>query len=309
LLLLFAKIFRFRGSIIKKGILLKTFFSFLVEIVNKWMDDKCFKLSAALSFYTVVSLAPLIIIAIAIAGYIFGEQAAQGQIVTQIQGLVGQEGAIVVQSILKNANESNSGLILTIVSIVILFFSSTAAFAELNDSLNIIWKVKPKKGRVLKGLIKERILSLALVIGLGFFLLVSLVASALLTALSDFIGKNLSIPIGSINTFNTLFTFIATFFLVSIIYKVLSDVRLAWTDVWLGSSVTTFLFMLGKYFIGYYLGNSTYNSVYGAAGSLAILLLWVYYSAQILFFGAEFTYVFAKRFGKGVVPSEDVEVI
>jgi membrane protein len=288
---------------------LKTIWSILVEILNKWLDDKCFKLSAALSFYTVVSLAPLIMIAIAIAGFIFGEQAAQGQIVFQIQGLMGRDGATVVESILKNASESNTGLIVTIISLIILFFSSTAVFAELNDSLNIIWKVKPKKGRVLKGLIKERILSLAMVIGIGFLLLVSLMASAIMTALSDFISKNLSLPVASINTFNTVFSFFATFLLVSIIYKVLSDVRLAWTDVWLGSSVTTGLFMFGKYMIGYYLGNSTYSSVYGAAGSLAVLLLWVYYSAQILFLGAEFTYVYAKRFGKGITPLKDVEVI
>jgi membrane protein len=288
---------------------LKTIWSVLTEIINKWLDDKCFKLSAALSFYTVVSLAPLIIIAIAIAGFIFGEQAAQGHIVQQIQGLVGKDGAVVVETILKNASESNTGVIVTIISIIILFFSSTAVFAELNDSLNVIWKVKPKKGRVIKGLIKERILSLAMVIGIGFLLLVSLMASAILTAMSDFIGKNLSISLTSINTMNTIFTFFATFLMISIIYKVLSDVKIAWSDAWLGSLTASLLFMFGKYMIGFYLSNSNYSSVYGAAGSLAVLLLWVYYTSQILFLGAEFTYVYAKRFGKGIIPSKDVEVI
>ena len=280
---------------------LKNIWKFIVQVFEKFIDDKAPKLGAALSFYTLFSLAPLLIIVIAIAGFVFGEDAARGELFYQIEGLVGSDGAQVIQTALKNSNQIESGVIAIIISLITLIISSTAVFVELQDSLNIIWKVKPKPGRnIFKGLIQERVQSFALIMTTGFLLLVSLVISAFLSGLSNFINERfLAIPPYILNAANIVISLGIIFLLFTMIFKILPDVNIKWKDVWVGGLTTAILFVAGKYLIGLYLGNSSLSSIYGAAGSLVVLLLWTYYSAQILFLGAEFTYVYATRFGSG----------
>lgn len=273
------------------------------EIIGKMSDDKVPKLGAALSYYTVFSLAPLLLISIAVAGLIFGREAAQGTIVNEIQGLIGKEGAVLVQNAIKASSNMESGLIAAAISIVTLIVAATAAFIELQDSLNIIWKVKPKPGQAIMEFIRARLISFSLVVGIGFLLLVSLLLSAALTALNQFMGSFFSIPVFLLQIINIVISLAVVSVLFSMIFKILPDVKLSWKDVRMGALVTTLLFILGKYLIGLYLGSSTISSTYGAAGSLAVILVWVYYSAQILFLGAEFTYVYASRYGKGIRPS------
>ena len=277
----------------------------LRTIIDEYSNDKVPKLAAALSYFTVFSVAPLLVIAIAVAGAIFGADAAQGRIVQELKGLVGFEGAQLIQTAIKKTNETSGGTIATIISIVTLGIAATAAFIELQDSLNIIWKVKPKPGGAfLKEFIRNRLVSFGLVVGMGFLLLVSLLISAGLSALEEYLGSILSIPPVILQIVNVVISLGVVYILFALLFKILPDVQISWKDVRIGALVTTFLFVAGKYLIGLYLGRGSIGSTYGAAGSLAILLVWVYYSAQILFLGAEFTYVYATMFGSGAKPTE-----
>jgi membrane protein len=282
----------------------KETWKFLVCVFDKWSDDKAPKLGAALSFYTIFSLAPLLIIIISVAGLLFGEEAARGEIVQQIEGLIGREGAEIVQTALKNTSNSESGIIAILVSLFTSIVGSTIVFVELQDSLDLIWKVKPKPGRnLIKGLVRDRLMSFAIVVGAGFLLLVSLIISAAISSLNNFISENLIIiPIWVLELINIIISFGIVYILFAMIYKILPDVHNGWSDVWIGALITSLLFVLGKYLIGIYIGTSTLSSTYGAAGSLVVLLLWVYYSAQIIFLGAEFTAVYAERYGSGIIP-------
>ncbi len=282
---------------------LKSYFDILLEIVNKWSDDKAPKLGAALSYYTVFSLAPLLVITIAVVGIIFGQDAAQGKIVEEIQSLVGKEGATVIQTAIKNSSNLESGIIATVIGFVTLIISATVTFVELQDSLNMIWKVKSKPGQAILEFLRTRLISFSMIVAIGFLLLVSLLVSTAIRALSNYMGEFLSFPIPLIAILNFLLSMFIIFVMFSLIYKVLPDVNLSWKDVRMGALVTTILFVIGKYLIGLYLGSSTIGSTYGAAGSLAIVLVWIYYSSQILFLGAEFTYVYATKFGSGIKPS------
>lgn len=277
----------------------------LKQTFKEWLEDKSSRLAAALAYYTAFSLAPLLIIVIALAGFFFGEEAAVGQIVSQIQGLVGRDGAQLIQTAIENANKpgSNADLIASLVNIAVLLFAATGVFAQLQDALDTIWEVAPKPGRGIWGFIRKRFLSFTMILGIGFLLLVSLIVSAALAAIANSISGllpsvllwrilNLVISIGVITL------------LFAMIYKFLPDVKITWGDVWIGAAITALLFTLGKYLIGLYLRNSSFGSTYGAAGSLVIVLAWVYYSAQILFFGAEFTQVYARRYGSRIVPDE-----
>lgn len=285
---------------------LKNIWKFVLQVFEKFIADKAPKLGAALSFYTLFSLAPLLIIVVAIAGFVFGDEAARGELVYQIEGLVGSDGAQVIQTALKNSNQIESGLIAIAISFITLIISSTAVFVELQDSLNIIWKVKPKANRsIIKGLIRDRVQSFALIITTGFLLLVSLVISAFLSGLSNFINERfLTIPPFILQIINIVISLGVIFLLFTMIFKILPDVNIKWKDVWVGGLTTAILFVAGKYLIGLYLGNSSFSSTYGAAGSLVVLLLWTYYSAQILFLGAEFTYAYATRIGAGYKPKD-----
>lgn len=282
----------------------KTIWRLLKETFAAWQADKASRLAAALAYYTAFSLAPVLVIVIAIAGFAFGQQAVQGQLVEQIQGLVGQEAAEVIQGMLQSAQEPRSGLIATITSLVLLLFGASGMFGQLQDALNTVWHVQPDPRRGVTGLIKDRAVSFTVVLGTGFLLLVSLALSAALSAVGHFFGSWLIgwVYLGQI--LNLLVSFSVITFLFAMIYKFLPDVKIAWGDVWAGAAMTAALFTLGKFLIGLYLGNSSVGSAYGAAGSFVVILLWVYYSAQILLFGAEFTQVYAHWRGSRIEPAD-----
>lgn len=283
---------------------LKYIWEFTYEVFEKFIDDKAPKYGAALSFYTIFSLAPILVIAVTVAGFVFGPEAARGELYDQIKGLIGEEGAIVVQTALKNAQYSWSGLVSIIISFVTILIGSTVIFIDIQESLNLIWKVKPKSGfNIIKGLLKDRLKSFTIVLATGFLLIVSLIISASVTALNRFIGDSFfTIPPAFIEALNNIVTFAIIFILFMMIFKFLPDVHIKWKHVRAGALVTSVLFIVGKFLIGIYLGTSTLGSKYGAYGSLIILLLWIYYSAQILYLGAEFTQVYANKFGSGIIP-------
>ncbi|MBD2306837.1 YihY/virulence factor BrkB family protein [Chroococcidiopsis sp. FACHB-1243] len=284
---------------------IKTIISLLRETFTEWNEDKASRLAAALAYYTVFSLAPMLIIAIAIAGAVFGEEAARGEIVTQIQGLVGRDGAKFIETAIEGASKPQAGTIASLISIAVLLFGASGLFAQLQDSLNTIWEVQPKPGRGLIGILRDRFLSFTMVLGVGFLLLVSLVLSAGLSGLVNFLGSLLPGIGALLQLANFVLSFAVTTLLFGLIYKVLPDVKIAWSDVWSGAIVTSLLFSIGRFALGLYLGNSSFGSTYGAAGSVVIILVWVYYAAQILFFGAEFTQVYARRYGSRIVPTKN----
>lgn len=278
--------------------------SLLRETVGEWYADKAPRLGAALSYYTVFSLAPVLIVAVAVAALFLGADAAEGKIVEQLRGLLGRDAAAVVQSVLKNASRHEGGVLATVIGVGILLIGATGVMVELQDALDTVWKVVPKPGQAVKTLIRGRLLSLALVISLGFLLLVSLVMSTALAAVGGWLTDLAPewAVVGFI--FNEGVSFLVIALLFALIFKVLPDARVSWHDVWIGSLVTSLLFHVGKFLIGLYLGRATVASAFGAASSLAVLLVWVYYSAQIVLLGAEFTRVYANRFGSRVVPDE-----
>jgi membrane protein len=281
---------------------MKKFFLTIKDILSdtyeEFIDDKALKMSAALSFYTLFSLSPLLLITISIAGALFGEEAARGEIVAQIQNLIGNEGAQIIETIIKNASETDTSIFATIISVVILVLGSLGVFLELKESLDIIWGVELKTGRGLIGLLKTRISSFVMVIGTGFLLMVSLILSAALSAFNKFIGESLSSYIVVIEIISTIFLFILFTILFAMIFKILPDAYIKWKYVWIGAIGTSLLFTIGKYLIGLYIGNSSYASSFGAAGSIIVLLVWLNYSSMILFFGAEFSQILRKRYSK-----------
>lgn len=284
---------------------IKTILDLLKETFSEWSKDKASRLAAALAYYTIFSLAPLLIIVIAIAGSVFGEDAARGEIVGQIKGLVGREGAEFIETAIQNASRPAEGTIASIISVVVLLFGASGVFAELQDALNTVWEVQPKPGRGVFNIIRSRFLSFTMVLGIGFLLLVSLVISAILAAMVNYLGNLLPGFDTLWQVANFIVSFILTTVLFGLIYKVLPDVKIAWSDVWIGSAITSLLFSFGRFLLGKYLGQSSFSSTYGAAGSLVVILAWVYYAAQILFFGAEFTQVYARRYGSQIVPRKN----
>jgi membrane protein len=269
----------------------------LFESIKAWIDHRASSRGAALAFYTLFSMTPILILAIAIAGYFFGAQAAQGEIIGQIQGLVGPNGAQAVQALLAAARNPLSGLVATLVATVLLLIGATSVFAELKGSLDEMWGVTPSKHSAFTVLLKTRFLSFSLVLVLAFLLLISLVISAALAVLERYVGTFWSSSMMVLSAVSQIISFSVIASLFAVIYKMLPDAPLSWRDVWIGAVFTAALFSLGKYAIGLYLGNSGVASGFGAAGSLIALLLWVYYSAQIFFFGAEFTRQYALWYG------------
>ena len=284
---------------------LKQIWRLLKETFKEWNEDKASRLAAALSYYTVFSLAPLLIITIAIAGTVFGDDAARGEIVRQIQGLVGKDGAEVIQTALENAQRPDTRNLASIISIGVLLFGASNVFAQIQDALNTIWEVQPKPGRSLVQTLRKRFLSFAMVGGVGFLLLVSLIVNTGLAAMVNYFSN--LVPgvdwIWQIANFAISFGVIT--FLFAIIYKFMPDVKINWSDVWVGSAITSLLFVIGKSLLGLYLGNGSFGSAYGAAGSLVVVLAWINYAAQIIFFGAEFTQVYASKYGSRIVPDEN----
>ena len=284
---------------------MKTIWSVLRTTFSEWSDDKAPRLGAALAYYTSLSLAPLLLVIIGIAGLVFGEEAARGEIVGQIRGLVGDEGGRAIQEMIAHAQTPSSGIIATVIGVVTLLAGASGVFGQLQDALNTVFEVQPKPGRGLKGMIKDRFLSLTMVLGTGFLLLVSLVITAAVAAA----GKTLA-GVGpgteaAIHIVVGIVSFAVVTVLFALIFKLLPDAEIAWRDVWVGAVTTAFLFVIGKFAIGLYLGHASIGSAYGAAGSFVVLLVWVYYSAQILLFGAELTQVQANRGGSRVRPTRD----
>lgn len=281
----------------------------LKETASDWMDDKAMRLAAALAFYTLLSLAPLLILAVSIAGLAFGEDAARGEIVGQLQGLLGAKGAAAIQDVLANAKTPASGIVGTVVGGGVLLFGASGVFGELQDSLNTVWDVQAKPGRGIKGFIRDRFFSFTLVLGVAFLLLVSLVLSAGLAVLGRFFSSTL--PGGETvwQVINFLVSVGILTGLFGLIFKIVPDVNITWRDVRIGAVATAALFTVGKLAIGLYLGHSSIDSPFGAAGSVVVLVIWVYYSAQILFFGAEFTQVYARHHGSRLEPTRNAEPV
>ncbi|MFN8498322.1 MAG: YihY/virulence factor BrkB family protein [Anaerolineae bacterium] len=278
-------------------------FGLLKDTFSEFSEDKAPRLGASLAYYTVFSLAPLLVIAIGIAGVVFGAQAAQGQIMNAIGGLVGEQGAEGIQAMVAGASRQPSGgIIATIIGLVALLFGASGVFGALQDSLNTMWEVQPKPGRGILGMIKDRFFSFSMVLGTGFLLLVSLIISAGLSAVGAWLGNALPGGEALWQVINFIVSLAVITVIFALLFKYIPDAKIAWRDVWVGAFITALLFTIGKFAIGLYLGHSAFGSSYGAAGSLLVLLLWVYYSAQILFFGAEFTQVYANQYGSHVAP-------
>lgn len=269
-----------------------------------WWADDCIRLGASLAYYTLFALAPVLLMAIAIAGLVFGAEAVRGEIVGQIDQLVGKDGALAVQGLLEGASRRESGIVATILGAITFLLASTGAFLELQVALNTIWRVKPKPVGQLRAFVINRLRSFGLVIGIGFLLLVSLTVSAALAALNTWLASLSPANTTLWTIVNLLISTVVTTGLFAMLFRFLPDVRLRWRDVATGAVVTSVLFTIGQQIIGWYLGQSSVASSYGAAGSVMVLLLWVYYSCQIVLFGAEFTRVWAARHGVKVKPEE-----
>ncbi len=275
----------------------KTAYALVKEASSAWAEDNAPSMGAALAFYTVFSLAPVLIVAIAIAGLAFGQKAAEGEFLRQLQTLIGDTGARAVQAILQSADQPALGIIASALGIATLLIGASGAFVELQGALNKIWKVPRQRESVWLRVIRQRFLSFGLVLGLGFLLLVSLVVSAALAAVAHFIAPMIPWPIFLLEAINFLFSLGVITLLLAMIFKYLPDVDISWSDVWMGAAVASLLLTTGKAVIGMYLARSTVASAYGAASSLAIILTWVYYSAQIVLFGAEITHVYSYQHG------------
>lgn len=278
--------------------------SIFKEAFFDFLDNKAFRMSAALAYYTIFSIAPMLIVIISLCDIFYGRAAIEGSIFQHLQEFIGFDAAIQVEQIIKNATISKDITWASVIGIAALTFAATGVFAEIQDSINFIWrlKAKPKKGWL--KLIVNRLLSFSMVVSLGFILLVSLIVNSVL----DMIGQQLLKLFPDITVYvaygiNLLITFLTISFLFAIIFKVLPDALIKWRDVIIGSVTTALFFMFGKFAIGYYLGKSHIGNTYGAAGSVVIILLWVYYSASILYFGACFTRVYAIRTGRNIYPN------
>jgi len=281
---------------------MREIWSLLGATVRDWYEDRAQRLGAALAYYMIFALAPGLIIVIAVAGLLLGRD-AEVQIVGQIRELIGEQGAIAIEATIRSARTETLGVTGTALALIPLVFGLWGVFGELQDGLNTIWGVAPRPGRRMIDIVKERFWSFAMVVGIGFVLLVSLVMSAWLVAVGTYFGQLLPAPAAALEALNFVISFAVITILFAMTFKLLPAVTIAWRDVWLGAAVTSLLFTVGKFVIGFYLGKSAVASAYGAAGSLVIIVVWVYYTAQILLLGAEFTKVWTKRRGSGFVPA------
>lgn len=290
---------------------IKRFFRLARKSVQAWMDDYASSIGAAIAFYTVFSLAPLMLIVIGVAGFFWGEEAVRGELMRQVSTMVGESGAQAVEAVVQSgANEPQQGMVATIVSVTFLLIGATRVFAELQSALDRIWKVPVReKTTGIWKLVRARLLSFGLVLSLAFLLLVSLVVSTVLSALGSWAGALLPGWELILQILNTLVSFGILTVLFAMIFKFMPQADVAWKDVWTGAFVTALLFELGKLVIGLYVGKSAVASSYAAAGSLVIVLLWVYYAAQVFLLGAEFTWVYANEQGSraGRVSANDIE--
>ena len=263
-----------------------------------WVDDYAQSMGAALAYYTVFSIAPLLLIVISIAGLVFGDQAARGEIFSQLEGMLGAPGAVAVQGLLESVREPTESVTATVFGVVLLLIGATSVFSELQDALDRIWRAPVRAGQFgFWGLIRARLLSCGMILGIGFLLMVSLVASAALAALRKWWGPVVSDWAAAASIIELGSSFLVITVVFAMIYKIMPRVRIDWKDVWIGAAATSMLFTVGKFLIGVYIGRSGIASGFGAAASLVVVLVWVYYSAQIFLLGAEFTWVYAHKFG------------
>jgi membrane protein len=282
---------------------LKGIWLLLKDSAIAWDDDNIGMQGAALAFFTVFSLSPLLIIVIVFSSLGFGHEAASGHLVSQIRGLIGIEGASFVQSLITNAYKSDSNILTTVFSVIMILLGASAVFVQLRDSLNTIWRVQQKAIGTVRGFLRSRLLSFAMIVGIGFVLLVSLVLSAALAAMSTYLSNLFAIFTGLVSLLDFVVSFVGITVVFAAMFKFVPAATVKWGDVWVGAAVTSLLFSIGKLLIGLYLGNGAIGSTFGAARSLVVIMLWAYYSAQIVLFGAEFTRLYAMRFGSEILPS------
>ncbi len=284
---------------------LRSYYSFLKQVMSEFSNDNVPKYAASLAYYTIFSLAPMLVIIIAVCSTIFGREAMEGQIYDQIKNLTGSEAALQIQATIKNIHLQKDNIFAGVVSVVVLLLGATGIFGEIQDSLNKIWGLKIKTKKVWWKIILNRIISFSIIITLGFILMVSLVINALVSALSTRID-NIFSGTGTATlmiVINNILSLGITALLFAVIFKVLPDARIKWKDVGVGALITSFLFMVGKFLIGYYLGQSNFTTLYGAAGSIIIIMVWTYYSSVILYLGAEFTKVYIIFNGRKIMPN------
>jgi len=276
----------------------------LKETATGWDEDNVARLAASLAYYTLLSVAPLIILAVAVAGLAFGQVAAREHIGGELARVVGAGAAGAIQSIAKNAHTPGTGVFSIVIGVLVLLFGASGVFGELQSALNTVWDVAPKPGRGVWGVVKDRFFSFTLVVGVAFLLLVSLIVSAALTWVGQVFES--SLPGGAVvwQVLNFGISILVVTALFGLMFKTLPDALIQWRDVWVGAAVTAALFTLGKFLLGLYLGSAGVSSAYGAAGSIVALVIWVYYSSQVLLVGAEFTEVYARLFGSRITPDE-----
>lgn len=285
---------------------LKSYWGLVKMTFSDFIDDKALDRAAMIGFYTIFSLPAVLIITIRIAGAVFGDQAVRGQVVEQISGIVGRDSAAQIQSIIENASLSPASTMGTIVGVCTMIFTATTVFVALQDSLNAIWEVKAKVEKGWLKLIVDRVLSLALVVSLGFLLLVSLTIDIILGIVNDFLRDQLSgFAIYLITASNILISVLVSIVIFATIFKVLPDAKIKWYNVWIGATVTAILFVLGKYVLSLYFQHEPLADTYGAAGSLVLILVWVYYTSIIFLLGAEFTQVFSRENDQGITPQDN----
>jgi membrane protein len=277
----------------------------LAEAFADWQNDNAPRLGAALAFYTLFSLAPLLIVAIALAGLVFGREAAQGQIVAELRDLLGDTGARAVEEMVQRSRQPESGILATATALFTLLLGASGVFGELKSALNEVWDAKPAASGGLLRLARERVASFAMVLVVGFILLVSLLLNAALAAADGALRRLFPGPISTVlQVSNDLLSLVWITALFALLFKFLPDTRIAWGDVWMGALITSLLFTVGKFGIGLYLGRSSFSSVYGAAGSIVVLIVWVYYAAQVFLYGAEVAHVYSRRRGsRSAAPS------
>lgn len=278
----------------------------LKQAFQGWNQDQASLLAAALAYYTLFSLAPLLILAIAIASLFFDNAAVRDQLMGQVESLMGGAGANFVRTVLDNANRpgENAGWLASVISLALLIVGATGVLSQLQLSLNTIWNIQARPGVGIVDQFRKRLLSLGMIIVIGFLLLVSLIATSVISGFSGYLQTLMPGLDALVQLFNMMVAFGLTTLLFAMMFKYLPDALIAWRDVWFGAAATAILFSVGKYLIGLYLGNSSFASSYGAAGSVIILLVWVFYSAQILFYGAELTQVYSRNFGSQIRPNK-----
>jgi membrane protein len=283
---------------------LKNLWQLLKQTQKEWSEDNATRLAAALAYYTVLSIAPLLVLAVSVVGLVFGEDAARGRVTGELSGMVGPQAGEGIQTVIQHANSPSGGTIGSIVSILVLLFGASGVFGELQSSLNALWGVEPKPGRGILGVVRQRFFSFTMVLGVAFLLLVSLLLSAGLAAAGQFFEHSLPGGEALWHVVNFVISFATITGLFALLFKVVPDVKIQWRHVWMGAMFTALLFTIGKFALGLYLGRASVASPYGAAGSVIVLVIWVYYAAEILFMGAEFTQVYARRHGAEIEPSD-----